>query len=335
MSNSTKSTTAVAALFWTNMSNDVNYWAFVLAVCIGVPFNLVVIVIFWRLMKNKTNMGFLGICQSTIDVVVLLYMLLIFRSSSVFNVNVANTSDFNCRILSYLRRIVLHASSWMTVLITFDRFIYIMYSHGNRFEFMKKKIYLASIMLSILLGIAIVDIPNLFFYLNKANSCTASADITLTTNLETICLRTYFPFLCMVIFNVTMVRSIFKKNQRAFQGTSLSRKEYQFTLAVMAYNIYFFVFNFPLSVWYILNSITTYLDSYRNDSVGAAKFNFIGNLTIGLADFIQTFSIISHLIFNKLFRQELFSLIQSIVRIIFPARIYPDQTSALTNTKAT
>jgi hypothetical protein len=291
--------------FLSGLTNSINNYAYVLTACIGAPLNLLSIFIFSRLMKNKTNMGFLGICQSTVDIGVLLYMLLIYRSPQVFGINFPNSSDFMCRLLSFMRRIVLHASSWMSVLTTFDRFIFIMYGNQNSFRFMKKKTYLSLIMLTIFVIIALLDIPNLMFYLNI--TCTATDAITLTTNFETILLRTYLPFLFMIIFNSLMIRKIFRKNQ-TLQHTTLSRREYQFTLAVMSYDVYFFLFNAPLSAWYILNSVYTYMGTFKTDPTSSAVYSLMGAITVNLADFIQTFSFFSYLTFNKIFRREFLSL---------------------------
>jgi hypothetical protein len=329
MSNSSNSKSYVTYL--NNISSDINNYGFLLTACVGVPFNLVNILIYGLLMKNKTNMGFLGICQSVLDIITLLYLYLIPRSAQVFGVNVSNTSDFNCRFLNYMRRIFLHASSWMTVMITFDRFMFIMYGHGNRFNFMKKKVYLTAIMLGVLVIIGILDIPNLLYYLSK--SCTATADITLIVNIGTILLRTYLPFIFMIVFNILMIQKIFKKN-RLLKSTTLARREYQFTLAVMAYDLYFFFFNFPLSVFYILNTVNTYLGPFKSDALNSAIYSLVSAITVNLANFIQTFSILSYLIFNKLFRREFFTLIERIFGIRFSARVNPDQTLTLAHTTA-
>ena len=95
---------------------------------IGIPCNILSIIIFYRLTRIKNNMGFLYICQSIVDIIVLLVNLILVRSSPlIFPSNLTNLTDELCKTITFLRRLTLHMSSWITVLITFDRFIFIFY----------------------------------------------------------------------------------------------------------------------------------------------------------------------------------------------------------------
>lgn len=302
-------TSYASNLTW--LSNEINNYFYIISMTIGVPCNMMSIFIFSRLMRNKTNMGFFGICQSIIDIFVLVYIFLISRSTYLFHINFSNTSDTSCRVLTYLRRVVLHVSSWMTVLTTFDRVVFILYGHRTKFNFMKSKRYLAAIILVILPVILILDTPNLFFYINKSKTCNTSLLALISSDIISILLRTYLPFLVMITLNLIMLRKIFKLRTPMNQ-TCLSRKEYHFTVAVMVYDAYFFVLNFPLSIYYIFNDINTFSDSFVNNTLFTAQYSLVSTFTVDLSLCIQTFSFFTYLFFNKLFKREFLHLIQRV-----------------------
>ena len=208
---------------------------------IGIPCNLISIFIFARLMRNKNNMGFLYVWQCSIDLLVVLFFLLIYRSSRTLGINLITRNDAACKLVSLLSHLILHASSWISVLITFDRFTFVLYGHGNRFRFLKSKRNLTFIILAIFTVITILNVANLFSYMNQSyNQCSGENWSQIVIHIVSICLRTYFPLIIMLIFNVVMIRKIIKnKNNLSSNQTVAFRKESQFTVAVIAYNFYF------------------------------------------------------------------------------------------------
>lgn len=298
------------------------------------------IFIFARLMRNKTNMGFLYIWQCSVDLCVLLFFLLLFRSGNTYGISLPSQNDSSCKFLTFLRRFILHASSWMAALITIDRFVFVLFGHNERFKFMKSKLYLTAIILVIFTIIAILDIPNLFFYI-KAGACTADFTATISSDIISIFLRTYIPFAIMIMCNLLMIHKIFKNKRAALKvastskqsSYSMSRRELQFTLAVIAYDIYFFFFNFPLSIYYIMVDINTYSGVINTDPVFKASYSVASAITASISFCVQAFSIITYIIFNKLFRQEFLYLVGSFFRIQSLIRVHPSQTNTLTHTQ--
>lgn len=309
------------ATFLSALANDILTYFYPISASIGVPCNLISVYIFWKLKKNKNNMGFLGMIQSIIDFALQLLFLFAFRSNLVFGRSLSGFSNPACKVLTFFRRFSLQISSWMHVIITFDRFTFVLYGHSDRFKFMKNKIILSFIMLAIALIIGFINIPNLYFYLN-GRSCTADFPILFSADIIALCFRTMFPFLLMVVFNILMIRKLFRNNRETFKQSSFSRKEYQFTVSVLAYDAYFFILNSPHSLYYILYDVNLYSGALNRDPLMAASYSLANSLTAVLAFCVQTFSFFMYLAFNKLFRVEFFHLVGTIFCITSLKRVH-------------
>lgn len=312
-------------VYLNKLSSDINWYFSIISSSIGIPCNILSIIIFFRLRRNKTNMGFLGVWQSSIDLILLLLFLLVFRSQT-FGISLATQNDSACKFLTYLRRFILHASSWIPVVTTFDRFVFVFYGHSERFKFMKNKRILSAIILIIFIIITILDIPNMLFYLSEI-ICTAEFSVVVSSNIISIFLRTYFPAVLMILFNIVMIRKIYKNSKTISKQTSSSRKEQQFTRAVIAFDSYFFFLNFPLSLYYILNDINTYSGALKGDSLFAANYTFVGAIAGNISFFEQTFTFFMYLWFNKIFRNEFTNLLGKYLHIKCFNRVQPNQMS--------
>ena len=289
------------------ISEHVTHYSNIISIAVGVPLNLINVIVFTRLMlnkTNKTNMGFLGLCQSIIDIVHILYISLLFRSTSLLPVNLIRKSDSICKFLNLIRRVLSGCTSWMQVVSTFDRFIFVIFGHGGRLRFMKHKRYLALIIFCVLILLSLTNIINLFFYISNGK-CTADNSILVASDLIFIITKLYIPIFFMIFFNVYMVRIVIKKSRTALRQTSNLRKEYQFTVAVIANDTFFLLFYLPISVYTILYDFNLYSGAFNGDPLLAATYNLSGNVFKDFSFCIQTFSFFIYLAFNKLYRREL------------------------------
>lgn len=300
------------AAYLNNLNLLINEIMTIFQAAIGIPLNLLSIFIFSRLMKNKTNIGFLGIIQCITDLLILSAFSVLFRSFPyIIPIMMINYTNTSCKILTFLRRFMLHISSWMRVLITFDRFIFILFGYRNRFPLMKSKRFLAILISIVFLILAIVDIPNFFFNLNAMNQCSADSSIIVASDLIWIFLRTYLPFALMLGINIYLIVCIKTKRAIVFTNNdSQSRREYQFTIAVIVFNVSFFVYNSPLSVYYIVYDVVLYSGAFADPLINA-KYTLVYMIAGGFAILDQSLSFFMHFAFNKLFRQEILYLIKS------------------------
>jgi hypothetical protein len=67
--------------------------------------------VFSRPRLNKTNMGFLNRWQLGIDIILLFSNSLFLRSNTAITMSFYTLDDTACRLLTYFRRFILHASS--------------------------------------------------------------------------------------------------------------------------------------------------------------------------------------------------------------------------------
>jgi hypothetical protein len=296
------------------ISNEINNYSVIVQSAIGIPANLISIVIFARLMRNKTNIGYLYMWQSFLDLCLLLDYLLLFQSAKTLGIDLYIVNDFWCKLISFIRRFIVHVSSWIAVFITFDRFIFVIYGHTDRFKFMKKKRYLTLCIASILFVIMVLDIPNLFFYMN--GNCTAHNAIIISSDIISILFRTYIPFTLMIIFNLMMIKKACNRAKVSTmrKSTNLTRKEYQFTVAVIAYDIFFLLLNFPRSLYFIMYDVNLYSGAFDGNPIFSANYSIFNAVTSNLVTFIQTFSFLIYLAFNKIYQQEIVYLIGKILK---------------------
>ena len=295
-----------------NMNTMVTNYYMLTCSSIGIPLNLLSILTFARLVNNKTNMSFLYICQSLVDINLFLVNLLVVRSPTLFfNTNFINQSNALCQLITYLRRFTLHTSSWTTVLITVDRFIFVIYK--NRFKLMQSKWFLCLLILAMFAIITVLDTPNFLFYLSSNSnktfqtykSCVSDMDETISSDFISIMLRTYIPFVVMIVLNGIMIKKIMKSSRMSLKQTiNHQRKEYQFTISVMLVNVFFFVVNLPESVFNIVYDYYLYSGVFLSSSTFRLTYYLIAGIFSDFSLLFQTFSFFSYLAFNRVFRRQ-------------------------------
>lgn len=279
---------------------------------IGIPGNLIGIVVFSRLIGRKTNMGLLYTCQCVIDFITMIIILLIIRGSTLFyGSNIMDKYDSICKFTFFMRRFMLNNSSWMAVITSFDRFVFIFYK--NRFQFMRSKIKLFAIIITIMFFMALINIPNMFYAISPQQICSANFSITLLSDIISILFRTYIPLTLMVIFYVMMIYKISKTRANnalaKLPRGHRPRKENQFTIAVISSDVMFFITHFPLSISYLVYDAYLYSGIFSHDPLLAAENVFSLFLIINISFLDMTFSVFIYFTFNKVFRKEFLNLI--------------------------
>lgn len=276
---------------------------------IGVPGNLISLIIFVRLIGKKTNMGFLYSCQCGIDLVsILINLFFILGSGILFNISASTLNDSSCKAYMFFRRYGLHVSAWMAVITSLDRYLFVLYEH--RFTFMRKKLVLLAVILITFSLLVLINTPNLLYYLTPGRVCTATFDNVISLDIISILMRTYIPFILMGYFNYRIIRTFINK-KRTMRNVSWSniqnqkRKENEFTRAVLSFDAIYFITHFPLSVYFILYAIKLYSNVLQNDAYQSAVYSLVQAVMIYFSLLDQTFSILTYMTFNKLFRKEL------------------------------
>lgn len=179
---------------------------------------------------------------------------------------------------------------------------------------MKHKRYLALIIIGVIILLALSQMNNLFYYWSK-DVCTADNSILVASDILLIFMRAYIPSFLMIVFNLFMIRIVIKKSRAALRQTSKTRKEYIFTISVMANDVFFLIFDLPVSIYYILYDVNLYSGAFNNDAAFSAGYNVFGVVTKDFAFYVQSFSFFINLGFNKLYRSEICYLIGLVISI--------------------
>ena len=117
------------------IANTIMYYPVLVALPIGIIGNVFSFFIYTRPNLNKkTNTGFLYGLLCILNIIFMLYFVLVFQSSNLFKYTVT----LPCGLVTYLLRITFCLVPWMQVIISFDRFIVVVYP--LRKKFMSKKV---------------------------------------------------------------------------------------------------------------------------------------------------------------------------------------------------
>lgn len=211
-----------------------------------------------------------------------------------------------CKLLTFSRRFIIHASCWVTVFITIDRYLAI--CHQNRFKFMSKKSIEALLILAIFLILAVLNIPNFFYYLPPRSGavCTADQVASMSSEFISILVRNLIPLTLMLILNFLILRKMKVSSQiNHRQNHTFSQREIQFTKSVVAYNVFFSICSFPITIYLILNNIYLYSGAYKSDLVLAAAYNLFFNIVLSFSHCKAYLTFFMNVGFNKVFRREL------------------------------
>lgn len=287
----------------------------------GMIFNGLSSLIFNRQRLNKTTMGFLYGHLTVIDSISLLTGLVLVQFLPSLNINVMFESNVVCKLGQFTLRVVQNLSSWIQVLISLDRYLNV--CHPNRFLAMRKRKTLALIMLGTTLFVLAINVENLFFYVTRrqvfvvdlnttfvVKRCTADPAITFASDLITAFMRTWIPFCVMAFFSWRTTRQLWLSKKRILRTDSLKR-ERQFSLTVMLFNVLFFSFNAPVSISLILTNVYKYFPALTTPEAIQA-LELFKSISFSFSYFYQSITFFVNFLFNKIFRQEVQQIVSSL-----------------------
>ena len=298
-----------------NLTKQINLYSSLVFFTIGFVFNSISLIIFNRGPFKKLGIGFLFTILTFLEIGSIIDGWVIYLLPPSLNFTIEGLSEFTCRFLTYLRRVILHCTSWSHVIITLDRYLTVKFSQKFINYKTKKNIIVTHLVFFSI--IALIDIENLFYEIKITNSttnstfvkitstCTANYAIGFSSNLISVILRNFLPFLIMIILNIAMCLMIFESKKKIKNRSQ--KKEMNFTLSVIALNFIFFVFYTPLSISYIM--VCYYQYSVVVPAWFLSEINFINNITIVLSFIYNSLPFFINFTFNKIFRAEFFKLI--------------------------
>lgn len=313
-----------------NISKQLNIYFSGIIVPIGLVLNLITIFIFIRHRLNtKTNMGIFYASLGVYDSLALLNSTLFIQFLPSLDISLPAMSHFACHFFSIYRRTAIQTPSWMLVIITFDRFRSVCYP--TKLRFMEKREFILKVIISLFFVIFLINIDHGWFYLTirktntavfdplnnitinstlKKQICTASPLLLSITDIKMVFMRSYIPFLFMLILNLKLSRT-FLRSKKKIKANDYLKKDYSFTTTVLIMNLVFFFLYFPWSVWYAVWTCFKFIPGAMNQQA-SARLRLVRSIFFSVAYLNNCSSFFVNLFGNLQFRRELMSLMRLI-----------------------
>ena len=324
-----------------NLTNKIDFYYSVIVIPIGLFLNIVTILIFSRsnrVMQSSSNVHILYIGLSVYDILALLNSILFAQLLPSLGVYLVNFSQVSCIALNWYRKVVVQAPSWVQVLITFERYISVVYA--NRIRIFKRKLNIVLMLLSIFITLSIVNIGHAWYYVtivetnntisysdnggdesahqiitNISTICTYSNTISLLTDFVNVFFRFLIPFGLMIVLNVLLSKNLYESKKKAASKNRSFKRERNYTITVIGLNVLFFVLNLPWAVYYALSHIQMigviifdpHLDNAILGIMNAVVFSifYLNNLS----------SFFLNLFFNRVFRRQFFFFAKGVFNV--------------------
>ena len=256
--------------------------------------------------------------------------------TSAYGHDLALWSDFWCKFFPCLARILSQTSSWIQVLITFDR--YILIAHPSKACHLKNRKLISWVIIVTILLLCLINVlPNLFFYIQTTEiilqpntnqthvnltivttiSCTSRDYIVLVRDLISVLFRTIVPFVLICYGNFSLIQTFLKSKRKIQQmadtssiSSSLSklsdirpRKENNFIYSIIFLDTVFLVTLLPLTITTIMFNIYQYIPSIGSVvTQDACKLAYY--MTVFIASLSSVFPFLITYFTNKIFKRE-------------------------------
>ena len=167
------------------------------------------------------------------DNMALLIVFVVYFSRSL-DIELVTMSRTTCKLLPYLVRILVQFPSWIHVLITYDRLIFLFYAKKNML--LSNRTRIALTVAAMMLLIALANFSNILFELRRSEKksykllyenrsekvyeeilerreveCTASVLVVSVRDVTTLMCRVFLPFILITVGNVLLVKKFMEK----------------------------------------------------------------------------------------------------------------------------
>ena len=293
----------------------VEFYALILTISIGIPGNVISILIFIKPCLNiKTNTGLLYTLLCTLNLITILFNGLVTNSNRFFQY------EFQLPLKSenFIKNILLQFLSWSQVLITFDRFIAVIYPiKGVRI--MTKKWVLFSIILGMF--VFIIGLNSTFFirtsekiYYNETfiiiDDTVMSDEIWISSNILRLLMQLFIPYAIMVILDLTIIirlrnLKIHLSESQSTQANSVNKSS-RFTRNTILIDLIYLIFNLPsiiLDTYYTLHIL------FPNMPFIPFFWELMLEMFLLFPYFYASLLFVVFIVFNRIFRAEFIAIL--------------------------
>ena len=272
---------------------------------IGIIGNLISLLIFIRpCLNSKTNTGKLYALLCVFNLITIIYEMVFKQLDDFFQfrIHLPLATEY------FIENILLQILSWIKALITFDRFVAVVYPVKG-YRIMLKIWVLCSVILGMFIFIIGVNSPSFIrVYTYTVDNETfkiygvMSVEIGFATDIIGLLMQFVGPFLLMLTLDIKV--SIRLKESK--QSTN-NNKSSKFTRNTIIIDFIYLFFNFPPTIYNIYYVLITVFPSIP---ILPVYFEIAILLFKLFPHIYSSFLFLLFLIFNRIFRSELISLLR-------------------------
>ena len=292
-------------------ANYIIEYLFLVPQLVGFIFNIPAFVVFSRKKFKNTIFStyFRYLCIS--DTITLL-----FRFEYIFNLKVFEfriISIFSCKIINYFVYFISSLSVWILVVISIDRFLSISYPASFIFRKLKQNQILVLFAIIIYHMIYWLSVPFLAHISIKNNGTNETISYhchygTLIVDVMDFLDSSFLPFFLMFISTSLTLRTIFKSRSKSQSNqqdeqSKIKTKDIKFAINSILLNLFFLVFNFPLTLYFFSQNFVKFDIELKNLIHSISELLYYVNYANIF--FISYF-------FNSIFYKEFFDLINEL-----------------------
>ena len=158
----------------------------------------------------------------------------------------------------------------------------------------------------------------IFSVVKMANCVQANSNIVFAQDMIFVIMRIIIPFIIMVICNVFLVKHISKTRKAVIRGRE-KKRENSFTMTVSIMNGCYLICNIGVVLYYFIFYYLVFSGSSLQ-SPSFFRFSLYGTCSILLSYIFILSQFFIDMIFNKVFRKEIYSLISFLTRFRYPVK---------------
>lgn len=247
-------------------------------------------------------------------------------------------SNFLCKFNQLLQRLFMHLSSWIEIIITFDRNNNIRMRNNS---ILRDKRSIARTITVTTCVIFLLNTPNLAFrlvdlqtmqnsssygrhsnisYLSKF--CLSEPFVIILRDVFTQFVGIYIPCVSIVIMNVTLFRDLKDLSPSQPSTTTTTRdkrersffkKEINYGMTIFALNVFFLITHLPMAIFTIAQTSGRYFFNFQQlTQTKIDNIYWIYSITQYILAFYYSMTFWFNLWFNKLFYEEFLLLLKEI-----------------------
>jgi hypothetical protein len=293
------------------------YYFYLVVVIVGTVANVLAFIVFSRKRFQNTVFSTYFRVLLIIDTIGLVYLTLGKFLNFEFNINLRNLHIVLCKLTMPIAYSIPPISAYITVMISFDRWLTI--AKPTVLLIRKNKIFQVLICVAIIVINFLYNGQLFFSYFENDSSSNSSSKYCLVVDYEALSTMdlinsTILPFFLMLLFTLLTIKAVFQASKvirqsiarpvsvnsnTSTRNNSLKRRDIKFAITSISLNVIFLILNAPFTIY-------SFLADYVLDPSQITWISIIVLLFLTYCNHAIVFFI--NISINRQFREELYSL---------------------------